>query len=243
MTTYELAQTMVRLGAVTAAALEPGRAVSAAFQGKLLNRPKGTGEPTLKEALLVQYTGVYAQPPSLAQIGRANQAAEQLLGYLLARPSTITAELVAPDGSAREVDAGAREPGTYRFSSSGFDVEGTWHWKVSATDDKSRQSVADRPFLVDFTLSALKVPSVAHTLRAGFTLSRDASVTLRIETKAGAVVATLPAVSLGPGAQSLEWDDTTTSGAIAPKGTYVARVIATSEIGTSELSAPFSLRP
>ena len=41
MTTYELAQTMARLGAVTAAALEPGKAVTAAFQGQVLNRPSG----------------------------------------------------------------------------------------------------------------------------------------------------------------------------------------------------------
>ena len=243
MTTYELAQTMVRLGAVTAAALEPGRAVSAAFQGKLLNRPSGKSEPMLKEALLVQYAGVYAQPPSLAQIGRANQGAAQQLGYLLARPSTVTAELVLPDGTTRPVDSGTREAGTYRFSSNGFDVEGTWRWKVVATDDRSRESVAERPFLVDFTLSALKVPAVAHTLKVGFTLSRDASVTLQIETKAGAVVTKLPPASLGAGAQSMTWDDTTTSGAKAPAGSYVARVIATSEIGTSELAASFALRP
>ena len=66
MTTYELAQTMARLGAVTAAALEPGKAVTAAFQGQVLNRPSGKGEQPVKEALLVQYLGVYAPPPSVA---------------------------------------------------------------------------------------------------------------------------------------------------------------------------------
>ena len=75
MTTYELAQTMARLGALTAAALEPGKAVTAAFQGKVLNRPSGKGEQPLKEGLLVQYSGVYAAPPSAAQLGRANRRA------------------------------------------------------------------------------------------------------------------------------------------------------------------------
>ena len=56
MTAYELAQTMVRLGAVTAAAVEPGKPVTAAFQGQVLNRPSGrAGEVPVKEALLVQY--------------------------------------------------------------------------------------------------------------------------------------------------------------------------------------------
>ena len=154
----------------------------------------------------------------------------------------MTAELVAPDGTARPVDSGTREPGSYRFAQGDFTAEGTWHWKVSATDDQSRQSLADRPFVVDYTLSALKVPAVAHTLKVGFTLSRAASVTLQIETKAGALVARLPAASLGAGVQSLTWDDTTLGGAKAPNGAYVARVISTSAVGTSELSAPFALR-
>jgi len=243
MTTYELAQTMVRLGAVTAAALESGKAVTAAFQGQVLNRPSGrNGEVPVKEALLVQYAGVYAPPPSVAQLGKNNQAAGQQLGYTVVRPSTVTAELVAPDGTTRPVDAGSRQPGTYRFAANVFDVEGTWRWRVSATDDQNRQSVAERPFQVDYTLSALKVPSVAGPLKVGLTLSRPASVVLQIETKAGVVVAEFPPASLAAGTQSLDWDDTTTGGAKAPLGSYVARVIATSSVGTSELSAPFILR-
>src|SRR5262245_205468 len=244
VTAYELAETMVRLGAVTAAGLEPGKVVTAAFQGQVLNRPSGrAGELPVKEALLVQYVGVYAAPPSVAQLGRNNQAAGQQLGYTVVRPSTVTAELLAPDGSSRPVDSGSRQPGAYRFSWGTFDVEGTWRWRVTATDDQNRQSVAERPFQVDYTLSALKVPTVAHGLKVGFTLSRPASVALQIETKDGAVVAQLPPASLEAGTQSLAWDDMTTSGAKAPRGSYVARVVATSSVGTSELSAPFSLRP
>jgi len=233
----------VRLGAATAAALEPGTVVTAAFQGQVLNRPSGkAGELPVKEALLVQYVGVYAAPPSVAQLGKNNQAGGQQLGYTVVRPSTVTAELVAPDGSTRPLDSGQRQAGAYRFSYGTFDVEGTWRWRVTATDDQNRQSTAERPFLVDYTLSSLKVPSAAHALKVGFTLSRPASVTLQIETKDGAVVAKLAPASLEAGTQSLTWDDTTTSGAKAPRGSYVARVIATSTVGTSDLSAPFSLR-
>jgi Phosphodiester glycosidase/FlgD Ig-like domain len=243
MTTYELAQTMVRLGAVTAAALEPGKAVTAAFQGKLLNRPSAAaGERPVREALLVQYLGVYAASPSIPQLGPNDASGGQQLSYTVVRPSTVTATLVAPDGSTRPVDSGAREPGTYRFGSTGFDIEGVWHWHVEATDDGGRQSTADRTFQVDATLTALKVPAVASALKVGFTLARAASVTLQIETKAGTVVARLPATPLEPGAQSLSWDDSTSTGANAPPGRYVARVVATSAVGTMNLSAPFVLR-
>ena len=76
MTAYELAQTMVRLGAVTAAAVEPGKPVTAAFQGQVLNRPSGrAGEVPVKEALLVQYAGVYVPAPTVAHVGSNNRAA------------------------------------------------------------------------------------------------------------------------------------------------------------------------
>ncbi len=243
MTTYELAQTMARLGAATAAALEPGKVVTAAFQGQLLSRPiSPAGERPVKEAVLVQYLGAYAAPLSTPQIDRTTQARGQQLAYTVTRPSQVTAELVAPDGSTRPVDAGAREPGSYRFGYTAFDAEGTWRWRVSATDDQNRQSSAERPFQVDFTLAGLSVPRLAHTLKVGFTLSRAASVTLRIETKRGSVVATLPPAELEPGVQSLTWDDLTSTGVKAPSGQYVARVVATSSVGTMNLSAPFTLR-
>jgi hypothetical protein len=243
MTTYELAQTMARLGAVTAAALEPGRSVTAAFQGQLLNRPSSPGgERPVKQAVLVQYLGAYAAPPSTPQIDRSTLTRGQQLSYTVVRPSQVTAELVAPDGSTRPIDSSAREPGTYRFSWSTFDVEGTWRWRVSATDDQNRQSSAERPFQVDFTLSGLRVPKLAGALRVGFTLARPASVTLQIETRRGSVVATLPPAELEAGAQSLTWDDLTSSGVKAPSGQYVARLVAKSEIGTMNLSAPFTLR-
>jgi hypothetical protein len=195
---------------------------------------------TVREALLVQYVGVYAAPPSVAQLGKNDQAAGQQLSYTVVRPSTVTAELVGPDGSARPVDSGQRQPGSYRFSAGAFDTEGTWRWRVTATDDQNRQSVAERPFQVDFTLSALKVAGT--TPKVGFTLSRPASVTLQIETRDGAVVSKLPPQSLEAGTQSLTWDGTTSAGAMAPRGSYVARVTATSSVGTSALTVPFTLR-
>src|SRR5204863_10088742 len=66
LTSFELAQALVRLGAVTASAVESGGAVTVAFDGQLLNRPSDPGgERPVKEALLVEYFGVYAAPPPL----------------------------------------------------------------------------------------------------------------------------------------------------------------------------------
>ena len=77
-----------------------------------------------------------------------------------------------------------------------FDAEGTWHWNVQATDDQNRASTADRTFAYDLTLSGLCGAADRRTaaagLQVGFTLSRPASVTLRIAAANGTLVATLP---------------------------------------------------
>jgi hypothetical protein len=67
MTNWELAQAMVRLGAVTASALDGGGSTAMAFDGKLLNRPSDRGgERPVAETLAVLYSGVYAPTPCAA---------------------------------------------------------------------------------------------------------------------------------------------------------------------------------
>jgi hypothetical protein len=245
MTSFELAQTLARLGAVTASAVDSGGSVTVAFDGELLNRPSDPGgERAVKEALLVKYYGVYAPP--LDDVDKDDVAKGELLVYKLVRPSTVTAELLPPDQVPRPVDAGAgKQPGFYRYPYTELDQEGTWHWIVQATDDLNRTSTIDRTFQVDFTLSALRVPrsvprSAGVTVR--FTLSRPARVALRIETRLGTIVKTFPARALSDGEQSLQWDAHLSKKTKAFPGSYVARVIATSEIGTMDLAAPFTLR-
>ncbi len=171
MTTYELAQTMAKLGAVTAAGLQYGKFVTSAFDTQVLDRPQ-SGDPKLKEALLVEYQGVYAPAPSPTLVGADNAAAGVSLAYRIVRPSTVTASVIGPDGTAHQVDAGSRQPGTYRFTWTSFDTEGTWHWNVQATDDENRSSTADETFQYDLTLSGLTVPkSATGGVRAAFTLS------------------------------------------------------------------------
>jgi hypothetical protein len=244
LSNFELAQTMVRLGAVTAAALNSGPAVTEAFDGQLLDRPRVAGGRAIKEALLIQYAGVYAPVPPVTALSRKDAAAGEDLAYRVVRPSTVTASVVGPDGAVHTLDAGQRDPNTYRFTFTGIDEEGTWHWGVTAVDDLGRESSVDQPFTYDLTLSTLSVPasaSAATGLTARFRLSRAASVALTIETPRGVVVAAPPAQDEPAGTAALAWDGTLSTGAQAPPGSYLARVTATSVIGTSDLSAPFTV--
>ena len=245
LSSFELAQTMVRLGAVTASALESGPDVTVAFDGQLLNRPSAAGgELGVREALLVEYFGVYAAPPPLPLLtGEAGKTQEQL-SYKIVRPSQVTAQLIGPDGRPRVLEAGVQhDPGSYSFTYSAFDAEGTWHSNITATDDLQRTSTIDRTFRYDTTLRGLSAPKLARgAANVRFTLSRPASVKLRIETPNGVLIRVLPPVSLEAGAQSVVWDGRLPHGTRAYGGSYVAHVYVTSSVGTSDLSAPFSFR-
>ena len=75
VTTFELAQQLVRLGAVTGTALDSGGSTTMAFNGKLLNRPSDPGgERAVSDSLNVFYYGVVvaagAEAGALAERGR-----------------------------------------------------------------------------------------------------------------------------------------------------------------------------
>ncbi|HEX7625760.1 MAG TPA: phosphodiester glycosidase family protein [Gaiellaceae bacterium] len=245
LTSFELAQAMARLGAVTASAVDSGGSVSAAFDGQLLNRPSDrAGERLVKEALLVQYFGVYAAPPPLPLLTGESGKTQEQLSYKIVRPSKVTAELIGPDNAPRVLEAGVQhDPGTYPFTYSTFDQEGTWHWNVTATDDLQRTSTIDRPFRYDATLRGLVAPKLARgTAAIRFTLSRPASVKLRIETTGGVLVREVAPATLQAGAQSVVWDGLLPHGTRAYGGTYVAHLVVTSSVGTSDLTASFAFR-
>jgi hypothetical protein len=240
LTAYELGQAMARLGAVTAAGVEAGDDVTVAFDGQVLNHPRN-GEHAVREALLVQYFGIYAAEPPLSLLTGEPGKTEEPLSYKLVRPALVTAQLIGPDGVAHVLEANVQhDPGSYPFLFSAFDKEGTWHWNVTAVDDLKRTSTIDRTFRYDTTLRALVAPRPAHgaaTFR--FTLSRPASVELRIETRGGVAIRALAAVSLQPGPQSLTWDGRLPLGSKAFGGAYVAHLVVTSDVGTSDIMAPF----
>jgi hypothetical protein len=156
----------------------------------------------------------------------------------------VTAALVAPDGGTRPLEASVvQQPGTYTLPLPALDEEGDWQLKVDAVDDLGRASTAERPFRYDTTLTGVSAPAAARgRLTVRFTLSRPADVRLQIETPAGVVVRALPAVALPAGRQSLQWDGRLPGGTAAFAGAYVAHLFATSQVGTSDLTAPFAFR-
>ncbi|HZQ15997.1 MAG TPA: phosphodiester glycosidase family protein [Gaiellaceae bacterium] len=243
LTSYELAKALAGLGAVTACGLEPGNDVAAAFDGRLLSRP-AAGERPIREALLVEYAGVYAPDLPLPLLNGDPGRTTEPLVYRLVRPSTVTAQLVAPDGGLRPLESGVQQPpGTYTLPLPALDEEGAWRLRVDAVDDLGRASTAERSFRYDTTLAGLSAPATARgRLTVRFTLSRPASVRLVIETPAGIAARDLGPVALPAGAQSLAWDGRLPGGTPAFPGAYVAHLYATSQVGTSDLVAHFAFR-
>ncbi len=257
MTNFELALTLVRLGAITGAALDGGGSSTMAFDGRLLNLPSGAERP-VSEALLMAYSGIHAPLPTATVLSPNgdNVGETQTLAYKLVRPSTVTASLIAPDGSTRPVFSGPAAPGTYPFAWTGrtadgrLELEGIWRWVVSATDDRGQPSAFERPFALNTTLGfgkavppALSVPRRQARVVAQFELAQPAAVTSRIETLSGTVVRmpTTP-VTLQPGAATVSWDGRTNKGAAVHSGTYVARMTAKNSAGSVSLASKFTVR-
>jgi hypothetical protein len=237
LTNFELALTMMRLGCVTASALDSGGSTTMAFDGKVLNRPSDrAGERSVAEALTLFYSGVYAPiPPSrvVSPNGDGIDDAQSLM-YKLVRPSTVTATVTGPGGAIAQLDAGARGPGVYRFSWNGSgQPEGAWTFRVGADDDLGRRSTADRQFALNSTLGFLTARATGRRVVAGFKLARAARVVVRIETPGGGLVRALPARNLLAGEGSASWT--------GRPGPYVVRVTATNDVGAVELTAPFRL--
>ena len=103
MTNFELAQTLVRFGAVRGMALDGGGSSTLAFDGTVLNSPSDGKERAVSTALMLQYYGVYVPPPleTVVSPNGDGVAETQKLSYKVVRPSTVTATLTAPDGTRR----------------------------------------------------------------------------------------------------------------------------------------------
>jgi hypothetical protein len=256
LTNFELAQSLVRLGAVTAAALESGPPSTLAFDGTLLNRP-AKGERPVSELLAVQYAGVYAPPPLPALLSPNGDGIDesQTFRYRVVRPSAVTVSLVDPLGVARVVESGQRTPGTYTVTWTGLktdstlEQQGPWHWIVAAKDDLGRDSTVDRPFALDATLGALKLSPAAVAVGPGggslgisFSLAAPAIWKVTIESKGGVVLRTYTGRTAAPGPVSLRWDGRYSKNVRAYSGAHVVRVATTSQFGTAALTAPFTVR-
>jgi hypothetical protein len=238
LTNFELALTMMRLGCVTAAALDAGGSTTMAFDGKLLNRPSDPGgERAVAEALTLFYYGVYA-PALPARVLSPNADGvddTQTFAYKLVRPSTVTATLTGPGGIVVPLDSGQRAAGSYKFDWTGDgQPEGAWTFKTVADDDLGRHSTADRQFGLNNTLGFVTASANHRRVAASFKLARPARVALRIETPGGGIVTNLASRSFPAGDGSISW--------LGRPGSYVFSATATNEVGAVELTAPFRLR-
>ncbi len=259
LTNYELAQTLVRLGAVTGAALGAGAQTGLAVDGKLATRPPAKGgEQPISDALLVSYAGVYAPEPTepVLSPNGDNVGEVESLAYKVVRPSTVTAQLLGPAGAVVPIFSGLAQPGTYPFTWNGTTPEGAaypegrWRLVANATDDLGRVSTIERAFSLNLTLCcartigpALRVPRAAKRGVAQFTLAHPAATSARIETSSGVVLRKLGrSPRAAAGGIAVGWDGRTDSGALVYSGRYRVRITAQNELGSVSLTAPFTVR-
>jgi hypothetical protein len=253
MTSFELAQAMVRLGCVLAAGLVYGPQAGLAFDATLLSRP-AKGELPVTDALLLVYRGIYVPPlaPVLSPVG--DGVADTIrLSYKTVATSQVTATLSGPDGVARLTDEGARVAQTYALTWNGLtqgvpDVEGTYRWTVTATDDQGRQSSMERTFVLNRTLARLKAapalatnPGTPQPL-ATFDTTRAATVVVTILSPLGVRASALPALTPAPGHQAVTWDGKDINGSPVPPGRYTVSVTAANELGTVTRTATIVVR-
>ena len=261
MTNFELAQTLVRLGAVTGMALDGGGSTTMAFDGTLLNRPSGTERP-ISTALLFQYTGVFVQPAVAVVSPDGDGVAErQSLRFKVVRPSTATVTLTRPDGTTAFEETDDRAPGTYRIPfpppatpaptspetlSRRVDAppaNGRWKLAVTATDDIGQPSSMEQTFTVNTTVGFLStsprkllLPPAGRNLVIGWKQTRAARVVVTIETRGGEIVRTLARRSYPAGSRKLVWNGLDRQRKAVKGGWYVVRVAAKNGLGPIELS-------
>lgn len=271
MTTYEMALTMTRLGAVRAMQLDGGGSSTLAFDGTVLNSPSDGRERPVPTALMLQYYGVYAPPP-LEQVVSPNGdgvAETQELSVKVVRPSTTTATLTAPDGTIAWQEVLDREAGTYEVAFPPVAVpppppggtpapqpttplppaEGRWTLSVTALDDQGLSSTTTRRFWVNSTLASLRVAPARVVVRPTggradirWTQARAARVKVTIETAEGVVVRTVSNASLAASEQTVTWDGRGGNRKPVGTGRYVARVTATNELGVVSLTQFVTVR-
>jgi hypothetical protein len=268
LTTFEMALTMTRLGAVRAIQLDSGGSSTMAFDGRVLNSPSDGRERPVPTALMLQYYGVFATPPLEAVVSPNGDgvADEQRLSFKIVQRSTVTTTLIAPDHAVAWQESGGRNPGTYVVPfpappppSEGEPLseptdrlppaEGRWTLTVSATDEQGLSSAMTRRFSVNSTLGSLGVvPSRVLLRKRGgrvevrWSQSRAARVRVTIETPAGIVVRRVWNAALQSGDQSVLWDGRSRKGAPVADGPYIVRVTATNELGSVVLTQRVTTR-
>ena len=191
LTNFELALTMMRLGCVTASALDAGGSTTMAFDGKLLNRPSDPGgERAVAEALTLFYYGVYEPAlPARVLSPNADGVDDAQVVLVQARPAFDRHRVAARSRRRRRARStpARKGPGLYKFNWTGAgQPEGAWTFRV----DRGRRprTSLDRgsAVRVSTTRSGSCGACKPRRFAAAFKLSRPARVALRVETPGGA---------------------------------------------------------
>ncbi len=197
-------------------------------------------------------------------------AEEQLLGYKIVRPSSVTLTLTAPDGAIAFQEIAQREAGTYEVPFPPIPpapvappegvppplpaeplppAEGRWTFAISAVDDQGLASSTTRRFWVNSTLGFLKVqprllfvPPAGRRATVTWTQTRAAQVTVSVETLSGIPVRTIVKRRFEPGAAAVSWDGRQPNGRRVFGGLYRIRVSARNEVGSVSLDQQLRVR-
>jgi Phosphodiester glycosidase/FlgD Ig-like domain len=268
MTSFELAQALVRYGAVRGMALDGGGSSTLAFDGTVLNSPSDGRERAVSNALLLEYYGVYLPPPLEAVVSPNGDgvADAQRLAFKVVRPSIVSVTLTAPTGVVTAQAASPRSPGTYKVAfppvpapppagqpapapTTTAPAEGRWTLTVNATDDQGLASTATQRFAVNSTLGFLRVsPARVAVRKAGasvairWTQTRAARVKVTIATPQGVVVRTVTSAALPAGERTVTWNGLHANRKPVAGAPYVVSVTATNELGSVSLAEPIVVR-
>ena len=259
MTNWELAQALVRLGAVTAMGLDGGGSVTMAFDGQLVNRPSDGIERAIGDALVFAYTGAYVPPPKgLVSPDGDGFHDRETLRYKLVRPSTATVTLTTPDGTVAYTQTGEQRPGTVELtfppptdaSTLAADArvadeipQGRWRLSVSAVDDLGQTSTMSQSFVVNSTIGFLAstppklyLPPAGSDLLISWQQTRSAYVTVTLETRTGEVVRTLAKRRYDSALAVVRWNGLGRDLKPVPGGWYVIRAVARNGLGSTEIT-------
>ena len=266
MTNWELAQALVRLGAVTAMGLDGGGSVTMGVEGQLVNRPSDGVERPIGDALVFSYTGAYVPPPKAVVSPDGDGVHDhQTLRYKLVRPSTATVTLTAPDGTVAYTQTGEQQPGlvdltfppppavpsppaatasTLAARAPADEIpQGRWRLTVSAVDDVGQSSAMTQSFVVNSTIGFLAttpkklfLPPAGRDLVISWRQTRSAYVVVTLETRAGEVVRTLAKRRYDAAAAAVTWNGLGRDKKVVKGGWYVIRAVARNGLGSIEIT-------
>jgi hypothetical protein len=254
LTMGQLANQMIRLGAVNAMALDSGGSSTMAFDGHVFNHPSDGHERWIADALMVYYYGAYARKPrwrSFSPNGDGYKDVQRLYAKFV-RTSSVHLQLLRPDGAVKWDYAATRGPGTItKDLSDRLLMEGTWRWIVSGVDGQGRASQMERHFVVNKTLGFLTLSKPRMLVRAGvggrqrigFRQTNVADLRVTIRRTNGRIVRHLASVNdYQPGSIAVLWNGRNDAGRVVRSGTFVAFVRALNGLGSTELQKRFIVR-